>query len=115
VIVTLLYLARQVQQNTKAERIGSAQQILSTGARMNTEHARNSDLFEVLVKIRGEDQFTPREQVLYDLFQASIFSQHWQVHYQFDQGSLDDEYAPVSTKFAYANLPPAWRAPNAGR
>jgi hypothetical protein len=106
VVITLLYLARQVQQNTKTERIGTAQQILSTGARMNAVHAQNSELLEVLTKIRADEELTPREHARYGAFLASIFSQHWQVHYQFHQGSLDDEIFRAYERRMQAMLTP---------
>src|SRR5262245_53393900 len=91
VVVTLVYLAIQVRQNTKAERIGTAQQILSTGALINAESANNPELFDVMLKLGNGEELSPRERTAFSMFLASIFAQFWQVHFQYTQGSLDSE------------------------
>jgi hypothetical protein len=92
VVVSLIYLAVQVRENTRTQRITAAQDVIRLSAANNTVLTTNPQLFYVMSKWgQPEPELTAEELAQYRTLMLSIFAAHWQVHFLHAQGVLDDE------------------------
>jgi hypothetical protein len=92
VVISLVYLAVQIRENTRTQRISSAQDVMSLSATMNTNLLANTQLFDVLTKtVAGGRSLSPEERFQYQGFLRAVFAAHWQVYYLHANGVLDDE------------------------
>ena len=89
VVVSLVYLAVQVRHGSSAARTATTAGILGNSAHMNSIMA--GDVAPVIAKRRAGESLDEEDTFRYSTFMYGIMSQHWQVHYQFHQGMLDDE------------------------
>ena len=125
VIATLIYLAKQIRQNTRAmdesRRLALAQtyQIRADALQHMVIDAATSDLGAIIVKltehgypedIRALDQLSEEELGRFRLWQIAQQT-HWDnMHFQFEQGFLDDEYYEHAFAERVVRLAPTWRA-----
>jgi hypothetical protein len=89
VVVTLIYLATQIRQNTRSLRLTSIQQIMGTSVSVN-ETASTGPLPAILAKLEMDKQLVPEEFAQYILHIYAMLTHQWQVHYQFQNGMIDE-------------------------
>ena len=125
VFVTLIYLAVQVRQNTRsieaAQRLALAQtyQMRSDALQSMLVTAASSDIGRIICKLT-QSGYPERLESLAELspLERSRFRQwqiaqqaHWDnMHFQYQQGFLDEEYYLDSFRERVARLAPTWRA-----
>ena len=125
VIATLLYLSVQVRQNTHAmeenRRLALAQtyQMRADALQDMVVNAATSDLGEIIAKltelgypqdITALEQLTAEERSRFRLWQIAQQT-HWDnLHFQYQQGFLNEEYYEHAFKERVVRLSPVWRA-----
>ncbi len=126
VVITLIYLAKQIRQNTVAmqesRKLALAQtyQMRSDALQEMVVQAADSQFIgPIIVKlteagypenVAALDAITPQELGRFRLWQIAQQT-HWDnMHYQFQQGYLDEEYYEDAFKERVARLAPTWKA-----
>jgi hypothetical protein len=90
VVTTLIYLAMQIRQNTHSQRLAAAQNILGTSSQTGMISAVDEPLSNLLASLASEDELTGSQRLQLSNYLHSVFSNHWQVHYQYVHGFLDE-------------------------
>lgn len=127
VIITLIYLAVQIRQNTRAmeesRRLALAQtyQMRSDALQEMLVRAASSEIGAILVKlttagypenVAALDQLSAEERGRFRQWQIAQQT-HWDnMHYQYQQGFLDAEYFEDAFVDRVTRLAPTWRALN---
>lgn len=88
VVITLVYLATQIRQNTRSLRLTSIQQIMGTSASLN-EMASNGPIPPILAKLEMGQRLDENEFAQYLMYLFGMLTHHWQVFYQFRNGMID--------------------------
>lgn len=133
VVITLIYLAKQIRLNTRAmeenRKLALAQtyQMRSDALQeMLVEASESHYIGPIIVKLtqngypedlRSLDVLTPEERGRFRLWQIAQQT-HWDnMYYQYQQGFLEPEYYEGQLKVRVRRLAPVWRALNitAGR
>jgi hypothetical protein len=126
VVITLIYLAKQIRQNThameEARRLALAQtyQMRSDALQAMLVHAADSEhIGPIIIKLTGlgypEDvtaleQLSEADRRRFRMWQIAQQT-HWDnMHYQYQQGYLDQEYYDDAFKERVARLAPTWKA-----
>lgn len=126
VVMTLVYLAKQIRQNTHAmdegRRLALAQtyQMRSDALQQMLVQAADSDhIGPIIIKLTGIgypedvkalDQLTDAERRRFRLWQIAQQT-HWDnMHFQYQQGFLDVEYYEDAFVERVLRLAPTWRA-----
>jgi hypothetical protein len=87
VIIAIIYLARQIRQNTNSVRESSAQAIADSFHRLNGLVAADASLARVFSKgCQDLDQLGPEERVRFDFFVLSAFRTFERLFYQSQLG-----------------------------
>lgn len=92
VILSLLYLAIQIRQNTRTVRAASHHAAVSTGNDLNTLLSEPENARIVLAGIAGLDSLSPEEQFRYTLLMRSVLAFYEDVFFQFREGQVDAEF-----------------------
>ena len=127
VIATLVYLAVQVKQNTKSleasQRLALAQtyQMRSDALQNMLVQAASSEIGEILTKLTETgypknvgslNELTALELSRFRQWQIAQFA-HWDnMHFQYQQGFLDEEYYRDEFVLRVTRLWPIWKALN---
>jgi len=127
VIATLIYLSMQIRQNTKAmeesRRLALAQtyQMRADALQDMLVTAAHSDLGSIIVRltaagypkrIEALDILSDEERGRFRQWQIAQQT-HWDnMHFQYQQGFLDQEYYDDAFKERVVRLAPTWRALN---
>ena len=127
VIITLIYLAVQIRQNTRAmdesRRLALAQtyQMRADALQEMVVNAANSAIGGIIVKLTEQgypenvaalDVLSAEERGRFRLWQIAQQT-HWDnMLYQYQQGFLDDEYFQDAFRERVARLAPTWEALN---
>lgn len=125
VIVTLVYLAVQVRQNTRSldasQRLALAQtyQMRSDALQHMLVQAASSEIGAIIAKLAESgyperleslDELTPVERHRFRQWQIAQQA-HWDnMHFQYQQGYLDEEYYRDEFVVRTARLWPVWQA-----
>jgi hypothetical protein len=126
VVITLIYLAKQIRQNThameEARRLALAQtyQMRSDALQAMLVQAADSEhIGPIIIKLTGLgypedvaalDQLTDTERGRFRMWQIAQQT-HWDnMHYQYQQGYLDREYYEDAFKDRVVRLAPTWKA-----
>lgn len=125
VIATLAYLAVQVRQNTKSlevtQRLALSQtyQLRADALQEMAVEAASGDIGGIIVKLTSAgypediaalDTLTAEERGRFRLWQIAQQT-HWDnMHFQYQQGFLDEEYYRDAFKERVARLWPTWKA-----
>ncbi|MEE4316871.1 MAG: hypothetical protein V2I74_07805 [Erythrobacter sp.] len=125
VIASLIYLSVQIRQNTHAmdegRRLALAQtyQMRADALQQMVVTAANSEIGAIIVKLTEDgyprdvsalDRLSAEERGRFRLWQIAQQT-HWDnLHFQYQQGFLDDEYFNDSFKERTVRLAPVWRA-----
>ena len=97
VIVSLIYLAIQIRQNTKATRAEIYQQRSQGAADFFMSQATDVEMSELMNSVFEEglgklEKLTPLELRLFRSFQLASLPRMDNNHYQYEQGFLEPEY-----------------------
>jgi len=126
VVVTLIYLAKQIRMNTHAmdegRKLALAQtyQMRSDALQAMLVHAADSEhVGPIIIKltefgypedVKALDELTDPERRRFRMWQIAQQT-HWDnMHYQFQQGYLDREYYDDAFKDRVVRLAPTWKA-----
>ncbi len=90
VVVTLIYLAVQVRQNTRTVRLSSIQQVMGTSVSIN-ETASTGPVPKILAKLEKQERLTDDEFAQYLLHIWAMLTHHWQVFHQYQNGMIDQD------------------------
>jgi hypothetical protein len=126
VVVTLVYLGKQIRQNTHAMEenrrlaLATTYQLRADALQAMTVQAADSEhVGPIIVKLTqlgypesvgALDLITPEERGRFRLWQIAQQT-HWDnMHFQFQQGYLDKEYYEDAFRERVVRLAPTWRA-----
>lgn len=92
VIISLIYLAAQVRQNTAALRASSITRVTDRTAESMGMVATDPELAKLLGKgVAGDSPLEPDERIRFELLMGMWFT-HWQgMHRQISVGAIDEE------------------------
>ena len=90
VVISLVYLAQQMQQNTTSVRAASFNSMVQNSIRL-LEHAfRDSEFAEFLHRAeQNPEALTPAEKVRWDAYMTSVYRHFGNLVYQYRVGALD--------------------------
>ena len=90
VVISLVYLAQQMQQNTTSVRAASFNSMVQNSIRL-LEHAfRDSEFAEFLHRAeRNPETLTPAEKVRWDAYMTAVYRHFGNLVYQYRVGALD--------------------------
>ncbi len=92
VVVTLLYLAYQVRQNTNSTHSASYQAIVSTMAGFSRELAYEEERSEVFFKgLTNPDDLSPSERNRFALLMTSYFRSLENIHFQYQSKAIPED------------------------
>ena len=91
VIVTLIYLARQIRENTKVARIQTIQTIKSDALQLRVAGIQSPDIAAILAKsIEDSSSLTTSERIRFNLLCAGVFENFDQVYQASVLGLIDN-------------------------
>jgi len=91
VIITLIYLALQLRQNTKSIRNNTAQELLSKSADLYMDAARDNEIHIIRSKIKNGEALTEQELTKFQFQNLGILSNLQNEYYQYCNGNIDDD------------------------
>ena len=92
VVITLLYLAHQVRQNTKSTHSASYQAIVSSMSVFSRELAFEPERSELFIKgLLNPDELTDSERTRFSLLMTSYFRSMENIHFQYESGAIPDD------------------------
>ena len=92
VVVTLLYLAHQVRQNTKSTQSASYQAIVSSMSAFSRELAFEEDRSDLFIKgMRRPRELSESEQVRFSLLMTSFLRSMENIHFQYESKAIPDD------------------------
>lgn len=95
VIVSVLYLAAEVRQNTRAVRAGTFQTLTELSVALRTFPAQDPASAQLWLKaVAHPDSLDPVEQIRWSAYVGAVYRQFENVHYQYRTGMLDEELWP---------------------
>jgi len=92
VVVTLIYLALQIRQNTATTRVQTVQHLLTSDT-ASADSQIAGPLPTVLAKLDAGERLTPSEVSAYVLYMRGRVTEAWQVFYQRQNGMIEAEVA----------------------
>ena len=100
VVISLVYLAIQVRQNTDSNRLLSAQNLVNQNAASLTGVALNPEVASLMHRgmEEGHAALTPEERFRFNAYMLFIYNQFELAYHQFVAGNID---AKIWHKFAY--------------
>jgi hypothetical protein len=112
VIITLIYLARQVRQNTRATRLSTSHSIASAARDWNRPLLNDPELaWTFQVGTEDPSKLDAREHARFIELCFSLFRMFEDAHYQFQKGALDpDVWAGYEKLYAAYAKAPGFRA-----
>jgi hypothetical protein len=101
VVVTLLYLALQIRQNTATTRVQTVQHLLTSDT-ASADSQIAGPLPEILAKLDAGERLSPNEAAAYTLYMRGRVTEAWQVFYQRQNRMIEEEVADaLLERFAY--------------
>ncbi len=92
VVVSLLYVAVQIRQNTKIVAANTIQAVSTASSDITMRLAESSELSELVLKIFSESEnLTPKESMRMELIQRAAFRNYENYYYQHKRGYLEDD------------------------
>ena len=107
VIVTLFYLAIQVRQNTRSNRLVATQGLVAGQASANLLAAVHGDLAAIMnTGVFSEDDLTPKERHRFNCYLIAFYVQVDFAYQQFLAGQLDESvWNRMESEFVFFHLP----------
>jgi hypothetical protein len=90
VVVTLIYLAMQIRQNTRTVRLSSVQQVMGTSVAIH-EAASSGPVPGILAKLEKKETLTDEEFAQFLLHIWAMLTHHWQLFHQHQNRMIDDD------------------------
>jgi hypothetical protein len=75
VVITLIYLATQIRQNTRSLRLSSLQQIMGTSVSIN-ETSSTGPIPEILAKLEMQERLNEKEFAQYLMYTWAMLTHH---------------------------------------
>ena len=92
VVISLIYLAIQIRQNSKIVAANTFQAISATSSDITLRMAENTELTEImLVAFENPDQLTPKQVMQTQLFLRAAFRNYENYYYQYRLGYLEPD------------------------
>ena len=92
VVISLIYLARQVSQNTTSIRAASFNSMTENSIRILEHSFRDGDFAEFLHRAeRDPSSLSPNEQVRWDAYMTAVYRHFGNLVYQYRVGVLDQQ------------------------
>jgi hypothetical protein len=103
VVVSLIYLAVQIRQNTRWLRASTHHSLTSLTVEMNRVIEENPDMARIMrVGTQDFQQLTPDERLRFNTNLTSRFRHHENLYYQYRSGMLDEEeFSGFRRRFAW--------------
>jgi hypothetical protein len=115
VIISLVYLAVQIRQNTRSSRAASYQAAVTSISDLMREVGADPDLARIIAT-GGADlsTLTPSERMQFNYFALSIIRNFENIHYQYISGAIDEDTwlgwaARIKSSFATPGAQEWWR------
>ena len=89
VVATLIYLAFQVRQNTKAMRANALQAVMEGSRDVHLFAAGNPQIRSITLKSRAGGELTEDEALAYSFHTNAILRNFQSAHFQLEEGLLD--------------------------
>jgi hypothetical protein len=105
VVVTLVYLATQIRQNTRVARIATLQQWVTSAAIANTAISQSSD-FSRIYRAGMEDpkSLEPHERTQFNSYLFQLFNTYESLFFQAEQGAIDQIFFEAKMETMRSNL-----------
>lgn len=92
VVISLVYLARQMHQNTISVRAASFNAMIQNSIRLLEHSFRDSEFAAFLARAEADpDQLTPQERVRWDSYMTAVYRHFGNLVFQSRVGALDQE------------------------
>jgi hypothetical protein len=91
VVVSVVYLAIQIRQNTKSLVAQTAQTIMSQAVSTSMDTAANEGLIGILVKLRDGHPLGPFEVMQYSIWMEAVITNYSQIFYEHEHGNIDED------------------------
>jgi hypothetical protein len=120
VVISLVYLAQQMSQNTTSVRAASFNSMVQNSIRLLEHSFRDSEFADFLYRAEVDPQgLTPTERVRWDAYMTAVYRHFGNLVYQHRVGALDDQMweSYRSTLKEHVRTPSwaAWFDLNSGR
>jgi len=92
VVVTLVYLALQIRQDTATTRVQTVQHLL-TADTAGADTAIAGPIPGILAKLTAGERLSPDEIAAYSIFMRGRITEAWQVFYQRQKGMIEEDVA----------------------
>ncbi len=111
VVISLIYLARQMIQNTTSVRAASFNSMTENSIRLLEDVFPNSEFAEFLYRAQSDPSgLTPAESIQWDSYMTAVFRHFGNLVYQYRVGSLDQQMWEAYQRSLKQHLrTPAWR------
>ena len=92
VVISLIYLARQMQQNTTSVRAASFNSMIQNSIRLLEQTFANGEVAEFLARAEKEpSSLTPGERRRWDAYMTAVYRHFGNLVYQYRVGALDHQ------------------------
>jgi hypothetical protein len=92
VVISLVYLARQMRQNTLSVRAASFNSMIQNSIRLLEHSFRDSEFAAFLARAEADpDKLTPHERLRWDSYMTAVYRHFGNLVYQFRVGALDEQ------------------------
>jgi hypothetical protein len=92
VVVSLVYLALQIRQNTATTRVQTVQHLLTSDT-ATTDSVIAGPMPEIIAKLETGGHLSPGEVAAYTLYMRGRITEAWQVFYQRQNGMIEQDVA----------------------
>jgi hypothetical protein len=90
VVVSLLYVARQIRQSTAATKAASFQSMTETMVHINTSVLLDAPTYDLMIRALASESLTEVERARYLVFFWDVLRMLESAHYQVELGVLDE-------------------------
>jgi hypothetical protein len=92
VLVTLVYLVRQLRTNTTSVRTATYQAAVDLMSNLASRLAHDPEMYEIMLRgAKDPSSLTEFKQRRFDLLVLSMVRAYENLHFQYRQGAIDDE------------------------
>ena len=111
VVISLMYLARQMRQNTTSVRAASFNSMTENSIRLLEDVFPDTGFAEFLYRAQSDpSELTPAESIQWDSYMTAVFRHFGNLVYQYRVGSLDQQMWEAYQRSLKEHLrTPAWR------
>ena len=111
VVISLIYLARQMRQNTTSARAASFNSMTENSIRLLEGIFPDTEFAEFLHRAQSDQsELTPAELIQWDSYMTAVFRHFGNLVYQYRVGSLDQQMWEAYQRSLKEHLrTPAWR------